>query len=129
MPEDLLPILYQRMANITAPLCGSGSCECGQFADRQYRCCEKQYCEGTARFAWEKYGIDLQTTGHPELPFMGEHGCTVAPHLRPICTLHMCWISWAAQSSIEGNEQKTKAYFDLREDILTEARKQGKEPL
>ncbi len=123
---DLLPILYQQMAEMTAPLCGSGSLECAQFCQKKYRCCEKQYCEATAKFAREKYGVELQPTGNPDLPFMGEHGCTVAPHLRPICTLHVCSISWAAKSSIENDEQKTKAYFDLRDRILAEARREGK---
>jgi len=29
------------------------------------------------QYAKEKYGIDLQETSNPDLPFMGEHGCTV----------------------------------------------------
>jgi hypothetical protein len=60
---------------------------------------------------------------------MGENGCTVAPHLRPVCTLHLCSISYAAKSEIPGDEDKTKEYFQLRNEILEEAKNQGKELL
>src|SRR5437762_72690 len=100
MPDDLLPILYQQMANMTTLLCQSGSLECADFCDRQYRCCDKQYCGVAAAFAKEKYGIELQPAGNPDLPFMGEEGCAIPPYLRPLCTLHVCSISWAAKSTI-----------------------------
>jgi hypothetical protein len=126
--EDQLPILYQKMADITSPLCASGQGECGQFCSRKSRCCERRYCLATAAFAKEKYGIDLVPTSNPDLPFMGERGCVVAPHLRPVCTLHVCTVSWADKSHIEHDEQKTADYYALRAEILAEAKRQNKGP-
>jgi hypothetical protein len=120
---DLLPILYQKIADLTAPSCQNGTAECGKFCDRKYRCCERQYCDATRRFAKENYNIDLQETGNAELPFMGENGCTVAPHLRPICALHVCSYSWA-----EKEMTAPKGYEELRDQIIAEARAQGKDP-
>lgn len=126
--SDLLPILYQKIASMTASLCESGADECAQFSSRKYRCCERKYCEEARRFALEKYGIELQDTGNPELPFMGEQGCTVAPHLRPICAMHVCTWSWAGKSHIQHDKQKGWEYMALREQILEEARREDKEP-
>lgn len=119
---DLLPILYQRIAGMTAFSCRGGGAECAKFAGSKYRCCERQYCEMARKFAKEKYGIDLQDTGNPDLPFMGEAGCAVAPHLRPVCSLHVCTWSYAAVSTAP------EGYGGLRAEILAEAAKQSKEP-
>jgi hypothetical protein len=119
---DLLPILYQKIADLTAPSCQNGTAECAKFCDRKYRCCEGQYCEQTRRFAKEKYNIDLQDTGHPDLPFMGENGCTVAPHLRPVCAIHVCSYVW-----MEKEQTAPEGYVELREEIIAEAKRQGKE--
>jgi hypothetical protein len=119
---DLLPILYQKIAELTSPSCCNGMAECAQFAARKYRCCERQYCEMARKFAKEKYSIDLQETGNPDLPFMGENGCTVAPHLRPVCSLHVCCFSWAVKSTAP------EGYQELRDQILSEAKFQNKEP-
>lgn len=126
--SESLPILYQRMADLTAPLCGSGSCEFSQRASNQYRCCEKQYCEIARKFAHDKYGEELIPTGNIDLPFMGPEGCVVSPYLRPICTLHVCSVSWSEKSHIENDAQKMNTYLELRQAILDEAKTQGKEP-
>jgi len=123
---DQLPILYQKIADLTTPSCCNGTAECAQFAARKYRCCERQYCEMARKFAKEKYGIDLQDTGNPDLPFMGENGCSVAPHLRPVCAIHVCSIAWSPVSHIENDEEKTKEHMALRDEIFAEARRQGK---
>ena len=78
-------------------------------------------------FARERYGIELSETDHPELPFMGPEGCTVAPYLRPICTIHACPISYAPVSNLGGCPTRTKEYFDLRKEIFDEAKASGKE--
>lgn len=127
MPDDL-PILYQKIAGITGSLCASGKDECAKFSDRKYRCCDHKYCEEAVRFAREKYGVELQRTNNPDLPFMGDNGCTVAPHLRPICAMHVCTWSWAPKSHIEHDEQKSREYMELYYRIKDEEQKQGKEP-
>ncbi len=122
---DVLPILYQKMADITSPVCEN---ECSGYRDKQYRCCEIKYCLLAAKFTKEKYSIELKPTGNTELLFMGEKGCTVPPYLRPVCALHACPISYAGISCIGNSEFKTKEYFTLRKEIETEAKFQNKLP-
>jgi hypothetical protein len=111
--------LYQEMYLLTHDHCG---CE-----SRPFRCCEMEHCEVTRQFAQQKYGIELKSTGHA-IPFMGSDGCVVAPHLRPLCTLHSCYITRQAKAEFPNDPERTKAYFSLRNLILSEARKQGKFP-
>lgn len=120
MPD--LVVLYQRMSELTKPICLSGEGECARFTTKN-RCCARQHCDVAAKFAKDKYGIELQATGHPTIPFMGDHGCTVAPHLRPHCTMQLCSVSWADRSTA------TPAYFILRGQILILARAEQKEPV
>jgi hypothetical protein len=122
-----LKILFQEISELTAPTCGRGEEECAQFKDKKYRCCEIKYCEATKKFAKEKYGIDLQPTGNPDLLYMGESGCTVDPYLRPICSIHACTACYAAKSNIDKDSEKTKMYFDLRKKIDEQSIKEGKD--
>ena len=119
---DQLPILYQKIADLTTPSCQNGTAECAKFRDQKYRCCERQYCEQTRKFAKEKYNIDLQESGNTELPFMGEKGCTVAPHLRPACALHLCSFAWP-----EKEQTAPEGFVELWYEIVAEAKRQGKE--
>ena len=75
--------IFAQLADHTRPACAS--CRV------PYACCSAQQCQETARIARDDLGADLThlATGHP-LPFMGPEGCVVAPHLRPICTVHVC---------------------------------------
>jgi hypothetical protein len=118
--SDQLPILYQQMADITKPFCDAG---CAQFKGNQYRCCEKKYCELARRFAREHYEIELEDTGHA-IPFMGPRGCTVAPHLRPICTMHACPINYGPGVDV----QTMNHYYALRSQLAAEAERQNKIP-
>ena len=111
-----LHILYQQVADITKPLCLAGT-DCGPLADKPYHCCEKRYCDMAAKFALDGYGIVLEPTEH-EIPFMSSEGCIVPLHLRPVCTLHVCSISWAGTSTIENNPIKTEEFLALRQRIL-----------
>lgn len=63
--------------------------KCGQCR-APYQCCHESHCEVTRQFALEEFGVTLEPTGHPTLPFMGEKGCVVEPYLRPICAVHVC---------------------------------------
>ena len=78
--------LYQQMADLTAPICAN-KCK------NKFTCCDKVHCEAAEKYAKERYGVELERGDHPSLPFMGKNGCTVAPHLRPRCTLHTCSVS------------------------------------
>lgn len=103
--------LYAEAEAITKPLC-LGGVGCGALADRPYHCCERQYCEMAQRFARDEYGLELEPTNHPTIPFMGPEGCIVPSHLRPICTLHACAFSYAPVSN------PTEPYWQLRQQIL-----------
>jgi hypothetical protein len=78
-------------------------------------CCDPMYCRCAEEYAREEWGVDLTPlkTDHPTLPFMNKNGCTVPPHLRPLCTIHVCEIT--ANGFKRGDEGWTERYFELRE--------------
>ena len=71
------------MYELTEPECRT-SCACPQS------CCSPEYCDMTKQWAKEQWDGEIEPTGHDRLPFMGPKGCIVAPHLRPMCTMHTC---------------------------------------
>ena len=100
--------LWAKMAAMTAPLCagkGPGACRA------PHSCCDAMYCQMALELAAE-IGEELKPTDHPRLPLMGPDGCIAPPHLRPLCTLHVCCIN-----GLGFNPQDpawTKRYFKLR---------------
>jgi hypothetical protein len=78
--------LYQQMAELTLPICAN-KCK------NRFTCCNIVHCEAAEKYAKERYGITLNRTGNQDLPFMGQHGCVVPPHLRPRCTMHTCMVA------------------------------------
>ncbi len=114
MNQDLVQ-LYEKIASITAPICASGKDECGKYQDNPSRCCERKYCEIAAENAMFE-GVELKPVSE-DIPFLSSAGCIVPPYLRPICSVHVCSISYAARSHIENDPDKTKRYFDLRKRI------------
>jgi hypothetical protein len=93
------------MFELTNPKCG----ECRL----PHSCCSNDYCEAAMEFADEQ-GIKLERTNHPTLLFMGENGCTVPPHLRPLCTVFECSINSMGISKDQFWDEK---YWTLRELI------------
>lgn len=55
--------------------------------ERQYRCCDKMFCELTKELF--PPGVEYKPTGH-EIPFMGPNGCIVKPEHRLFCTGFLC---------------------------------------
>jgi len=108
--ERTLIALHREMANLTNQ-------ECAQ-CDPPYSCCDfygGYYCEFSIAWADKKWGVKLDRLSLvPNLPLMGLSGCTIEPHLRPICSMHACVINKWGKS---GDESWTKKYFDLRERI------------
>lgn len=94
---------FQALADHTKNACGS--CRV------PYACCTTEQCHATARVALEDFGTDLTPlmTDNPRLPFLGPNGCVVAPHLRPVCTVHVC-------DSHLTNTAWSDRYWDLREE-------------
>lgn len=87
--------------------------ECATVCKIPHACCSQEYCNAARRFAMQR-GVEYEETGHATLPFMGPDGCVVAPHLRPLCTLHTCEIN--AFGFKRGDPQWTDRYFDLRDE-------------
>lgn len=102
-----LVVLYEEMAQLTLPKC--------QKCKLPLSCCSPEYCAMAIQIAKEDWGVTLTPTGHPTLPMMGPNGCTVAPHFRPLCTVHTCSIN--AFGFEPNNPEWTEAYFVLREKL------------
>jgi hypothetical protein len=101
--------LWAEMAAVTAPLCagkGPGACRA------PHSCCDAIYCREALDFAAET-GEELKPINYdPRLPLMGPDGCIAPPHLRPMCTMHVCCIN-----GLGFNPRDlvwTKRYFKLR---------------
>lgn len=100
--------LWRRMAELTKPKCGASK-GCAPF--KPGGCCDPMYCDMAFAEA-KRQGEELEPTGHERLPLMGEDGCTAPPHLRPMCTLHVCIIS---NLGFDPEDQAwTEQYFELR---------------
>jgi hypothetical protein len=112
MPDDLrrrLIALYAELGAHTEPECAGNRCP------KPLSCCAPMYCDLASDFAREHWGVKLEPGWHPTLPFMGPTGCTVAPHLRPICTAHTCEVN--EHGCKRGDEAWTNHYYDLLEEI------------
>lgn len=97
--------LYRKMAELTAPKCAS-SCRV------PHSCCSIEYCE-MAYGEGRKDGVEYPIFSGP-IPHLGPKGCVVAPHHRPLCTLHVCSI---AGLGFDPDKKFEEEYFDLRERI------------
>jgi hypothetical protein len=104
-----LESLYQEMADLTLPKC--------QSCRVPLSCCSPEYCDMAAEIM-EKVGVTVEKQNHSTLMFMGPHGCVVPPHLRPLCTLHVCVINNIGVDVMDLDW--TNTYFDLR-DRITQA--------
>lgn len=102
--------LYQEMAELTLPKCKE--CRC------PLSCCSTEYCHMAISYAAEN-GVTLTPTGvNPMLPLMGNDGCVAPPHLRPLCTLHVCSIN---NLGFDPKDRAfTKKYFQIRRLIEKE---------
>lgn len=108
--RDRLIALYAEMAVLTEP-------ECLAFCPRPMTCCEERYCTIAMEFAAEHWDVELVPTWHRVLPMMGPDGCTVAPHLRPICTAHTCDI--CEHGAKRGDPAWTERYYALKDAIAS----------
>lgn len=101
--------LYQEMYELTRPEC--------EKCRVPLSCCSGEYCAITLSYAEENWKISLPITDHPALPLMGPKGCTAAPHLRPICTVHTCDINCLGFKRDDIDDSWSDKYYDLRSDI------------
>ena len=110
--KDQLIALFQEMYELTEPEC-CGSCRLPRS------CCSPEYCEMAMEYAKE-WDVDLKPliTNHPTLKFLGESGCVVQPHLRPLCTFHTCDINgFGFKMHPAPDPEWDKRYFELRDKI------------
>lgn len=108
---DAEKLLWSEMAALTAPMCagiGKGACRV------PHSCCSPEYCDMALAYAAE-VGEPLARTGHQTLPLMGPNGCTAAPHLRQLCTLHVCCVNSSGCNPRDA--EWTKRYFSLRRKL------------
>jgi len=109
--NDLI-VLYQQMADLTSP-------ECASVCRAPHSCCSPEYCVIAMEYAREEWGVDLSgsITNHARLPFMGSNGCVVAPHLRPLCTLHTCEVNGLGFKKNDPDGSWNERYSRIREAI------------
>ena len=110
MRKQKLINLYREMSALTSP-------ECASTCRAPHSCCDRMYCDDARQWAKEKWRIDLTPEYKTEqkLPFMRENGCVVAPHLRPVCTVHTCQINGIGHKP--GDPKWTKTYFSIRNKL------------
>lgn len=95
--------LYREMYELTNPKCG----EC----KIPFSCCDPFTCEMVKEFAAEQ-------GKHFELidgMFLEDNACIIPPHLRPLCTLHVCAIN---SNGCTSDPEWDKKYFELRAKIM-----------
>lgn len=104
--------LYQEMSALTAP-------ECAHSCRVPHSCCSPEYCDMAQEWTLSRYGVNLSTmkTTHAKLKFMGQNGCVLSPHYRPICTMHTCDINGLGFKKNDKGGVWTEKYFNLREQI------------
>jgi hypothetical protein len=109
MTEELKQA-FAALAAHTRPICMSGGKRSGDCR-APGSCCSPEYCEMAMEIA-KNLGEPLQLTGHARLPLMGPGGCVAPPHVRPLCTMHVCCInSFGFHPS---DKSWTNKYFQLR---------------
>ena len=85
-----------------------------------YGCCNAIACLEAAAFAKEILGIELKVPDKP-VPFLTPTGCSLAPHLRPMCTVYTCSIHSIGHKP--GDDRWNEKYWQLRDAINEELHK------
>jgi hypothetical protein len=93
--KDRTKNTFKKLADLT---CGKCS-QCPAMAERdgepmsenekKFRCCDKMFCHKVRAYL-NHLGIKMEEPNIGGIPFMGEKGCVVPPHLRPYCTGFVC---------------------------------------
>lgn len=106
MTEEL-KVLYQKMYELTHAKCVACCPE-----QLKWSCCSPEYGDFAMAEA-KKRGEVLVLTGlnHPKCALLGENGCVAPPHLRQMCTLHVC------EKLLMTDLKFYKQYFKVRDKI------------
>lgn len=95
--------IMAEIAELTGPVCMT---QCNNGGG----CCSAPHCEDTIHFARTNFDTELTPTGHPKLPLMGPTGCTAPPHMRLICTIHVC------EGRLLADPEMAERYYELRDE-------------
>ena len=108
LDEELVQ-LYKEMAELTLPKC--------KQCRAPLSCCSPEYCDMARDFvrAQRHPKLLVLETDHPTLRYMGKDGCVCPPHLRPLCTLHVCSINSLGFDPLD--PEFNDKYFALRDKI------------
>lgn len=100
---------FQQMADFTLGVCATSCKKIGS-------CCSIEYCEQAMETGKEQ-GVNYEPTGNKKLPMLDTttNTCIVAPHHRPLCTLHQCDIE--AFGFIRNDQKATMTYYRMRESL------------
>ena len=95
--------LYRQMAQLTYD-------KCKQECEILGSCCSQLYCYMAVDKALKTENLILDVS-NKRIPLLdGNNQCKAPPHLRPLCTLHIC-------EKFFWNKEFLNAYFDLRDRI------------
>jgi len=111
-PREKLISLYKELHELTEPVCANRD---GDGCRAPRSCCDPIVCEQMADHAKNHWDVIFTHTGHPRFPLMGPDGCVAEPHLRPICTMHVCCINGFGFKP--GDDEWTEHYYELRHQI------------
>ena len=107
-PSDDLITSFKEVADMTAPKCAS--------CRAPFACCSKEQCEDTKNFAETYFDVVLEETGG-KLPFLGDKGCVVPPHFRPLCSVHVCEMHFSdpdwTDKYMAAREKAEEALYDV----------------
>jgi hypothetical protein len=108
MENSQVEELWKQMADMTFA-------KCKEHCQILGSCCSEGDCGVTESYAASK-GVTLTRIENKDIPFLGPDGkCIVAPHLRPLCSLHQCKI---AGLGFDPDDPKwTRQYFKLRKKL------------
>ncbi len=111
MSDSKLINKYREMSALTEPICKS-TCM------RPYSCCHKSACDMALQWAREKWDLNVRHLydASAKVPFLGEAGCRLTPHLRPMCTVFTCKVHAVAVFDSE-DTRANDDYWKLREEI------------
>ena len=101
--RERLITAYKKMYELTEPEC-SHSCRVPRS------CCSLEYCQMAQEIAREHWQTEITPFGNGM--FLGDKGCVVPPHMRPLCTFHTCAVNSLGQKL--GDPKWNRRYFRLR---------------
>ena len=105
MQLDDLKEVYNKIYELTRKVCSKN-----KFCGGKGNCCNAVICQECVR----AFDGEVLPPLNDEGTYLGENGCILKPHQRPLCTVHQCEI--ASMGIFKGNPEMTDLYFTLRDE-------------